>query len=489
MSANLDLYTAGTVRELDEAAIASGIPGFSLMRRAGDALLCTLNRYYPDATRIHIYCGAGNNAGDGYVLARLAKQQGMEVDVTSLVDADILKGDAATARDQWLELGEISSWQKQREESADVIIDALLGIGLDRSLDGDWKRCVESINASDTDVLAVDIPTGLQADTGCIMGAAVRAAHTVSFIGHKQGLFTADAIEYRGTLHFDDLGVPASIYQGAAVSARRLLPDQLRLPRRPSNSHKFDFGRVLIVGGNQGMAGAVALAAKAALVAGAGLVRVVTLPEHVSIVTSICPEAMVHGSADGSLPDLEASAVSHVLIGCGLGQDAWGQRCLNQVSAMKIPVVYDADALNLIAIDDKQVQNTVAITPHPGEAARLLGSDSSEIQSDRYANVRRLTEAFHCCAVLKGSGSLVADEQCVDVCDSGSAAMATAGMGDVLAGIIVAFIAQGLSPFEACRHAVSCHASAAMQVAAGKSRGVLASAVIDHLAEVLYEAR
>ena len=487
LSLSADLYGADAVAELDRVAIASGIPSFTLMRRAGEALYRLLRSEYPDAHRVLVFCGAGNNGGDGYVLARLCQQAGMAVTVTSLVDTASLSGSAATACEQWQELGTVCTPSDIDIGEADVVIDAMLGIGLDRDVCGDYLHCIELINTADVPVIAVDIPSGLDADTGSVRPQAVLATHTLTFIARKLGLFTGDGKQHCGEVILDDLDVPTETFDSVPSPATLITAERCRLPRRPHNSHKSAFGHVLIVGGDHGMAGAVAMASKAALKIGAGMVSVITRPEHVGAVTAICPEAMVRGSDIGDVPDMSMTSVTHVLAGCGLGQGPWSQRLLHHVLQLQQPVVYDADALNLVASQRLMMDNAVLLTPHPGEAARLLGCPTRDVQSGRFASARELRHRFGCHTVLKGSGTVIADEGHLYVCDAGSATMATAGMGDVLAGFAVGLLAQGLDTTAACCAAVWYHAAAADLSADGKSRGILATDIIQNIGKVMHE--
>lgn len=480
------LYTRESVAEIDRAAIASGISGYTLMRRAGKAILDCVNKHYPSNSRLLVVCGAGNNAGDGYVLARLAGQAGYQVTVCSLISTDKLNGDASLACQHWLELGEVVEYEDVLLDDCDLVIDAILGTGLTREVEGEWKWCIGAINSSGKAIVSVDIPSGLNANTGCIQGAAINAQYTVSFIGLKQGMFTASGKQCCGEILFDDLAVAESIREQQAASAH-LITDSIlqKLPRRRHDSHKGDYGHVLIVGGNSGMAGAVALAAKATLSAGAGRVSAVTLPEHVAAVVSICPEAMVHSTATGQLDETQLAGITHCVIGPGLGKDAWARRLMYEVMQLDVPVLYDADALNLLAYSQQIPANTSVITPHSGEAGRLLETSAAEVQQDRFAAIKRLQERTGSVVVLKGSGSLVADDTGIMVSACGTPAMASAGMGDVLSGIIIALIAQQLSPTMAAATGVYAHARSAELAADGAQRGILASDVMAQLKVVL----
>jgi NAD(P)H-hydrate epimerase len=289
-----NLYSAEAVAHLDRIAINDfGIAGYTLMRRAGQAVLDILQQHYPRAESILVLCGAGNNAGDGYVVARLAQASGLDVRVISMIDPEKLKGDARQAWQHWCECGETGRYSRDLDDldTADVLVDALLGTGLKREVEADWKELIKAVNAMAAPVIAVDIPSGLNADTGSVSGAVIDARHTVTFIGLKKGLFTGSGKACCGNIHFSDLGLPQEIYASIEPDAELLNhPSQWSLPPRRHDIHKGKNGRVLIIGGNYGMPGAVVLAARAALRSGAGLVSVLTRPEHIDAVAAACPE-------------------------------------------------------------------------------------------------------------------------------------------------------------------------------------------------------
>ena len=374
------LYSPDAVRRIDYKAIHEyGIAGYTLMRRAGKAVLNVLCDLYPQANKVLVLCGAGNNAGDGYVIARLAQQQGMDVRVVSLIDPDNLQGDARQAYQHWHECSALSMNDIALIEDADVVIDAMLGTGLTRNVDGMYSHWIDAINYSDTPVIAVDVPSGLDALTGAIKGAAVCADVTVTFIALKAGLFTGSGKACCGELVFDSLAVPDAVYTDE-IPVAELLNDDLHLPKRRQDSHKGMYGHVLVIGGNKGMPGAAILAAKAALRAGAGMVSMVTRTEHVAAVVAACPEVMVHASVNGEFPQSLPETISVIAIGPGLGVDAWAQRLLMQSIELALPMVLDADALNLIANKNIRIKQPYIITPHPGEAAKLLSVESVIIQ-------------------------------------------------------------------------------------------------------------
>lgn len=484
------LYSAETVARLDQVAIKDyGIPGYTLMRRAGQAVLDALLEYYPDAKSILVLCGAGNNAGDGYVVARLAQAQGLDVRVTSMIEPAGLKGDARQAWQHWLECGETTLYGPDFIADADVIIDALLGTGLTREVADEWKVLINTVNQSGIPVIAVDIPSGLNADTGAISAAAIEADHTVTFIGLKKGMFTGSGKACCGEIRFDDLQLPRQAYESVESAAELLCrPAQWLLPERRHDIHKGRNGHVLVIGGNHGMPGAVILVARAAFRAGAGLVSVVTRPQHVSAVAAACPECMVHGSHNGEVPSGLLEKADYIAIGCGLGQDAWAQRLLYIALDSTIPMVVDADALNLMAAKDHlNLSAECVITPHPGEASRCLNMNKRDVQHDRYQMAELLRQQCNAHIVLKGSGTLIQQQARTLVCPFGNPAMASAGMGDVLTGMIASLAAQqtviGADLDRAVIAAVCLHALAGDLAAQGDDRGLMATDLIEHIRE------
>ncbi|MFU8837710.1 MAG: NAD(P)H-hydrate dehydratase [Thiohalomonadaceae bacterium] len=479
------LYRAAQVRELDRLVIDYyGVHGIALMNAAGQALFDELRRSWPEIQRIAVVCGAGNNAGDGYVAARLAHQAGIEVELYFLVAGENLLGDAHRA---WAEAEDAGVsmivYDGQRIDGHDLIIDALLGTGLDRPVEGLMAEAIEAINGAGVPVIAADIPSGLSADTGCALGSAVRADVTVSFIGLKRGLFCADGPDHCGRLLFEDLHVPHAIYghQPAGVTRIDYVSLGTGLAPRPRNAHKGDFGHVLVVGGHQGMAGAVRLAGEAALRIGAGLVSLASHPAHANQIAAARPELICHG-VDGpaQLTGLLQQA-SVVVVGPGLGQDPWGQALLACLLELSLPMVLDADALNLLAQEPIRSDKWV-LTPHPGEAARMLGVSTADVQQDRFAAIHALQDKYGGVVVLKGCGSLILDAGGeLSLCSDGNPGMSSAGVGDVLSGVIAGLIAQGLCLEEAARVGVCVHAHAGDLAAREGERGLLASDLFSHL--------
>lgn len=481
-----DLYTAAGVRELDRIAIQEkNIAALELMQRAGQAAFDVMRARWPRAKKIIVVCGTGNNGGDGYIVARLASLAGLDVSIIQVGDGSKLKDEAKAAADLCLAINlSPHSGTSVLIEAADVVVDALFGTGLDREPAGEWRSVIEDINSLARAVLSLDIPSGLHADTGECMGVAIRADATVTFIGMKQGLLTAAGPSCCGELSFSALDVADDIYRQVTASARRLDLSTLAayLPVRERSTHKGQCGHVLVIGGDYGYAGAVRMAAEAALRVGAGLVTVATRPEHALNIPLARPELMT--SAVNTAQDLNTllAKASVVVIGPGLGQSEWATLLLAKVLQTSLPLIIDADALNLLAIEPA-FSNQWILTPHPGEAARLLRCSSAEIQADRFAAAQALQSRYGGVCILKGSGTLVIDtEQAKAVCNVGNPGMASGGMGDVLSGVIAGLKAQGLELADAARVGVCLHGAAADAAAANSGeRGMLASDLMPEL--------
>ncbi|RUO80186.1 bifunctional ADP-dependent NAD(P)H-hydrate dehydratase/NAD(P)H-hydrate epimerase [Idiomarina tyrosinivorans] len=487
------LYTPEQVQSGEkQAADASGVSMQELMARAGRAVFARLRMQLSAPAKVAVCCGAGNNGGDGFIVARLAQQAGYQVQVFALNPAadDLTAGPATNARMAWRDnAGEERALSELQADDYDLIIDAVMGIGLNRPLEGQLLQWVNAVNDSHTPVIAVDVPTGLNADSGTEMGAAINALHTVTFIVHKRGLLTAKAADHIGHLHLEPLQVAeAFVAKQQALWFREVSASLPELPRRLPTAHKGTFGHVLIVGGNNGMPGAAVLAMMAALRCGAGKVSVACHPKVMPVVASYQPEAMVTGveNEEQLTPLLEKASV--VIVGPGLGQDSWAQALWQCALAYDIDKVVDADALNLLTQNrDTKLQRSV-MTPHPGEAARLLQQTTAEVQDNRFAAVKALQQGFGGTVLLKGAGTLIDDGQRGWLIDRGSAAMASAGMGDVLSGVIGALLAQGMAATDATRLAAYCHAVAGEQAAKSGTCGTLASDLIPFIRDRLNRA-
>lgn len=448
------------------------------MERAGQAAFSVVEAHWPECERAVVFCGGGNNGGDGYVLARCLSEVGIRVRIYALVPIEDLQGEAKTAAMACqraripIEIFEA----KTSVEEPDLVVDALLGTGFKGTPAPLFEAAIRCINALLCPVLAIDLPSGLNGDTGVVLGVAVKADVTVSFIGLKRGCFTADAKDYTGTLEFSDLQVDPAIYAMQSISAERLGPTKVKnyLKKRKQNSHKGDFGHVLVVGGAPGYLGAVIMAGVAALRVGAGKVSVVTTSTHAPFVATHTPEIMAHGGEDPEKVKALIEIATTIVIGPGLGQDRLAKEWFDAVLSAKCPKVLDADALSLLARMPRQEENWI-LTPHPKEAACLLSTTTEAVQQDRFSALEALNAKYGGSAVLKGSGTLVGEQgRTVGLCDLGNPGMATAGMGDILSGILGGILAQGLSPPEAARLGVVVHATAGDRAAKAGESGLMA---------------
>jgi hydroxyethylthiazole kinase-like uncharacterized protein yjeF len=486
MALPIALYSTAQVRALDAYAIETlGIPGYTLMKRAGESALRALRSRWPMAHRVVVVCGGGNNGGDGYVLARFAQAAGLTVTVAAASVPEHLHGDARRAyEDLRISDGRVLPFAPALLSQGEVIVDALLGTGLRDGVRADTARVIHAINAAERPVLALDVPSGLDSDAGVALGETVRADVTITFVGLKTGLFVGDGPQYGGAIVFDDLELAAPPTSQFAPRLTRIVEAEIHqaLPRRARAANKGDFGRVLIVGSGSGMPGAVRLAGEACLRAGAGLTTVAVAPENVAAIAAGRPELIcVALTGEAALADALARA-DVVAIGPGLGRSAWARSALQMVLGAGKPLVVDADALNLLAEQGAAPREDWILTPHPGEAGRLLGVSAGEIQRERLASLGRLIERYRGTVVLKGAGTLVgAAGRTPGLCERGNPGMASGGMGDVLTGAIAGILAQCRDPWAAARVGVLVHAMAGDAAARGGERGLLAGDVAREL--------
>ena len=479
----LELYSAAAVRALDLLAGArDGISEEALMTRAGEAALAELLRRWPGCGRITVVCGRGNNAGDGYVVASRARVQGLDVRVVQLSASTKLSLHARASYKAMCAQGVVPESDLKSIDAADILVDAICGTGLNRDVTGGFARAIERINDANVPVLSLDIPSGLHPDTGCSLGVAVRAWATITFIGVKRGLFTGDGPNYTGAVVFDDLGITSATKQ--QVRAQALLLDRsyldTRLTPRARSAHKGSHGHVLLIGGAPGFSGAIRLAAQGAARAGSGLVSIATHPEVAFGVNLQQPELMVHGVGEPNDLNTLLERANVVAIGPGLGQSGWAQALMAKVLEHRLPLVVDADALNLLAVEPAQYPHWI-LTPHPGEAARLLGSSVAIVNGDRFAAAEQLQQKFGGCVVLKGAGSIVEDGQLTAVVRAGNPGMGSGGMGDVLTGVIAGLLAQGQRLGDAARLGACIHALAGDLASIDGERGMLASDLMPHI--------
>ena len=478
------LFTADEVRMHEQnAAKAHGVEMFTLMQRAGQSAY----RYCEQLFRAHqnylVLVGSGNNAGDGYVLALAAHNSGKNVQVNAPNPHKKLKGDALRAQQAWIAAGgHVQAFEKAHITNADIIVDALLGSGINGHVSDEYALIINVVNSSQIPVVSLDVPSGLDANVGVAQGICIQANATVTFVGIKQGLVTGAGRQACGQLFFDDLGIASSFNHLATSHASLLFLEKCKgLAPRKVNSHKGDYGRLLCIGSNAGMSGAIRMAGEAALRTGAGLVKVFT---HKASVAQVCigrPELMV--SSQGLIDALQWA--NCIVIGPGLGQNEWGRQTYNEVMTYcqqnPTPIVMDADALNLAASSGNYVHlQHCVITPHSGEAARLLGVSAKEVEADRFDAARQCAKRYNATCILKGPGSIVDNQHHAWICSHGNPGMATGGMGDTLAGVLGALISQGMSQGldvqAASLYAVSIHAKAGDIVAKEYGqRGMLAS--------------
>ena len=509
--ASYNVFTATEARLLDSIVINKfGISGYELMKRAGCFSYETLKKTWPDVTSILVVCGCGNNAGDGYVLAKLAVEDGKNVRVFNCFNPEKLDGEAKTAYQDLLttnvriekqfsvrdgqddNMFQKGFWNK----TAPVVVDAIFGTGLTRDIcEENLVDVIRKINKYSQKTLSIDIPSGLNADTGHVMNIAVNADVTTTFMSNKRGMLTHDGCEYSGRIALDNLNIPYDCYTEFFKECDRK-HDTIKLgahyyggierilPRRGRNSHKGNFGHVLIVGGDGGYLGAAQMAAEAAMRVGSGLVSVATRKSHAAQLSTAVPEVMSHGveSLDELMPLIKRANV--IVIGPGLGQSEWAKLLFARVLESDLPIIIDADGLNLLAEEEQSSPNWV-ITPHPGEAARLLKTNVATIQSDRFQSARDLHEKYQGPVVLKGAGSIVTDQRGhLFVCPEGNPGMSTGGMGDVLTGVIAGLVAQGTDIEIATQAGVLMHARAADLAAEFGERGMMATDLMPYLREL-----
>ncbi|RKF14521.1 NAD(P)H-hydrate dehydratase [Alginatibacterium sediminis] len=483
------LWRAEQLRQQEEQlASALGITTAQLMERAGSASFEFLQEQWPRAQNILVLAGNGNNGGDAFVIARLAKQAGMQVQVVQVDSKHERQGPALLAEQAWLADGgelELAQWA---DWSVDLIVDGLLGTGLSGELRDAVKELIERVNRTEVPVFAIDAPSGLCCSTGRSLGATVKATATITFIALKQGLLTGQAPEFTGELVFAGLGVDQQFETNNKATVKRLTEHEFAdyLKPRSKLSHKGEFGRVAVIGGDLGMPGAIRLAGEACLRSGAGLVNLLTRNEHQRSLLSHRPELMVDGvKADDPLLAKQLERASVNVIGPGLGQEAWGSQLFKQCLESEKPLLVDADGLNLL-VNMPRWRSDWILTPHPGEASRLLGCSVADIEDDRITAARNIQKRFGGVCVLKGAGTVIAGEDnLVYVVKVGNPGMASGGMGDVLSGIIGALLAQSLPLFPAACLGVSIHGRAADEAAKEGERGMLASDLMPHIRKLV----
>ncbi|MFQ6371650.1 NAD(P)H-hydrate dehydratase [Shewanella sp. YIC-542] len=467
------LYTSATVKQAEQAWVDAGEGDlYQLVERAGKAAFELLKSSLKRPQKVLVVAGQGNNGADALVCMRHLLQADIECALL------LHPGTHPTA--QWQQ-----AWQQLQDFSferlasdgwieADIIVDGLLGTGIRGQLSPEVALLIDNINLSDAKVLSLDLPSGIMADTGAASGSAVQADMTLIMGALKQGLLTGRARHCAGELHFADIGLTPYL---PAPEVQRVDGHMLAeiFKARPRDSHKGLSGRVTIIGGDYGMAGAIRLAGEACLRAGAGLVSVISRPEHQLTVNNGRPELMFRGCELVDMEVYQRLGWADVLVlGPGLGRHDWGYNLFKAVGLTEKRAVVDADGLNILSTEPRCHPNWV-LTPHPGEAATLLGCDSHAIEADRFAAVRQLQRQYGGTVLLKGAGTLICNGSQLYVAPVGNPGLASGGCGDVLSGIIGALMAQGLENFLATVAAVVVHGEAADLAARDGERGMLAS--------------
>lgn len=487
----VEIYQTAQIRAMESYAKERfGISGDVMMQRAGKAAWQFFLKRWPLAKQVIVVCGQGNNGGDGYVFAQKAHEQGLKVIVLHVGDVEKLKDEASRAFLACQTSGvTIRPYQREEElQQCDVIVDALFGIGLQSELRKDSRLVIEAINHAHRPVFAIDVPSGVNANSGSVMGAAVQAEATITFIGIKVGLMTGAGVACRGDLFCDDLQLPAELFE--MVRSHIDVMDRMKflayLRPRSRDFHKGKAGHVVVIGGDEGYSGAPCMAALGALRVGAGLVTVATHPKHAAYLNIGHPEVMCVGVRTPLALKKLLQKATVLVVGPGLGQSLWAKMLWSTILKSELPMVVDADGLNLLAQHPIKHSNWI-LTPHPGEAARLLHQSTAEVQQDRLKAVSAIQENFGGFAVLKGVGTLVAaTDKTVSICDAGNPGMSTAGTGDILSGVIGGLLAQGIPLACSAKLGALIHAKAGdMAAQEGGERGLMATDLLPFLRKLM----
>lgn len=484
-----NLYSANTVRKIDQLAISElNNNAIKLMNRAGMAAFDELVQAFGQPSLITVFCGTGNNAGDGYILAARAAQKCIPVQVVELSNTEKFSDETLRARQYAIDNNaRLIDFDPDLDIQQGVIVDCLLGIGYKGQLRQPYDQAIALINAAELPVLSMDIPSGLNPDTGAVEDNVVTADLTVTFIAAKQGLFTGKGPALCGEVIYHSLDISEQLFDRFQPSAK--LSDLFELlellPHFVGDEYKNQRGHCMIIGGDHGYGGAASMAAEASLRVGSGLTSVATQPQHVSSILARCPEIMACGVMSGQQLEPWLEKPSVLVVGPGLGRSAWSEQLLQKAVASGLPMVLDADALNILA-DGRVVKATDhawVLTPHAAEAARLLNVSVAEVEANRFSAVQQIQQKYNAVVILKGPGSLIAaDNQITKICPYGNPGMASAGMGDLLSGIIGGLIAQGLSLQDAAELGCCLHSAAADKLVDGSGyRGIAATDVLPHL--------
>lgn len=498
------LLSRAESQAIDRKLIEQGVPGIVLMENAGrGAAELILKRFAKQLACPVIVGGPGQNGGDAWVVARHLRVHGFPPRCFLVADPSRVRGDSALALSALRAIGIDPTPIKCPEDlqallalkhQASLIIDGLFGTGLDRPIDGIHRLVIEALCQWPAPKVALDIPSGVCAESGGVLGVALPADLTITFHAPKRGLHHPPGLRLAGEVVTVDIGVPPPPTASAWLIG---LEDARGLSRRPIDAHKGTGGHVLVIGGSPGKTGAALLASRAALRAGAGLVTIAPRPEARPSIEAKVLEAMtLEFSQEDAVPTILefVSRAESAVLGPGLGLDPIAKEWVERLAIeLPVPTVIDADALRLLnPLALRQAVAPRILTPHPGEAASMLGSSIQTIQSNRFAAAQSLVELSHAIVVLKGARSIIASRDCLFVCERGSPALGTAGSGDVLAGIIAALLAERRaqdlqSAFEAAWLGVLLHAVSGERAAQGSDRGLLASQIADALPSLFAE--
>ncbi len=511
----MKVATARQMRNIDKRAIdVIGIPGIALMEKAGSGAFEAISRHYGPlrGKKMVVLCGSGNNGGDGFVVARYAVNQGADCDVFLLTSRERVSADARTNLEIMLKLGreimeveEDSAGETLKDglSGAEIVVDAMLGSGLTGEVRGPYLAGIDAINSSTGRVVSIDNPSGIDMDTGALLGTAVRADLTVTFGLPKRGHFLYPGKEFCGRLEVIDIGFPPEVIEEEGIALETLGADEARalLPPRRDDAHKGDFGRLLVLAGSTGYTGAAALASESALRVGTGLVTL-GIPESLNaimeaklteVITRPLPETENGSLGRESLgPVLDLlSGMDAVVIGPGLSMDEETQKLIRELYVeCELPVVLDADGVNAFIGDSDLLAGRsypTVLTPHPGELGRLIGKTPGDVNARRIDLCLELAATWNLVLLLKGAPTVVSQREgrCF-INTTGSSGLATGGTGDVLSGAVGGFLAQGIDPFAAALCGAYYHGLAG-DIAAGRmgKRGMIAGDVMDSLAHAL----
>jgi ADP-dependent NAD(P)H-hydrate dehydratase / NAD(P)H-hydrate epimerase len=464
------IYLTREIRRIEELAETKfNISSSSMMQRAGRAAFNVLLRNYPKTQCIAVFCGGGNNGGDGFVFGYAAYRRGLNVILYQVGEHSHLSQAANEAylACQNAAIPVIKLQAQTLIETTDIIVDAVCGTGLTSDLRPEALLAVRKMQEQNTPIISLDVPTGINADTGEVLGMAVKAEMTITFVALKLGLLTGEGLTYTGKLICNDLELPEEIFAEVTPVAEKIKFNNYRhyIKARNRNFHKGEAGHVLIIGGEQGFSGAPRMAGLAALRVGAGLVSIATRHHHAALINIANPELMSHGVEQEAELEALLKKAKVVVVGPGLGLNAWGKKLFNAVCNYNLPLIVDADGLNILADMPPLIRENWILTPHPGEAGRLLQVKTSVIQQDRLQAILQLQKKYNAIIVLKGAGSIIANaDQSLAVCTG--------------------LVAQDIPLSDATKLAVYLHAKAGDQAAHDGQRGMIASDLMPHLRQL-----